>query len=86
MWHEWNEYREGSNPLGRSVAGVLHKIKMDVRAVMCGCLYWTKRSVDGSCEHCNEPSGLPKCENHFSGCTAGNFTGRAQLRGYRTFC
>jgi hypothetical protein len=38
-----------------------------------------QRPVEGSCEHCNEPSGSMKCWEVLEQLTAGSFSRRAQI-------
>jgi hypothetical protein len=66
-----NSYRmlvgkpEGKRPLGRQRRRWLDNIKMDLREIGWGGMDWIDlaqdRLVDGSYEHCNEPSASIKC-------------------------
>jgi hypothetical protein len=56
---------EGEGPLGRPRHRWVDNIKMVLREIGWDCMEWVdlaqdKRSVEGCCEHGNEPSGSIK--------------------------
>jgi hypothetical protein len=58
---------EGKRPLGRPRLRWMDNIKMDLREIGWDGMVWAgsicsvQGSVEGSCEHRNEPSGSIKC-------------------------
>jgi hypothetical protein len=71
MSEKRNAYRillgkpEGKRPLGRQRRRWVNNIKIDLREIdwdgMAGSIWLRMGTVEGSCEHGNEPSGSKKC-------------------------
>jgi hypothetical protein len=71
MEEKRNAYRilvgkpEGKRPLGTQKRRWVDDIKIDLRETGCEGMDWIDLApvgpVEGSCEHCNEPSGSIKC-------------------------